>query len=208
MTETMKIRFIGDIHAEYEKYLRIVSDCDRDPNLCGSIQVGDFGIGFRPMPTMPGGFRHLFIRGNHDNPHLLGDNRCWIPDGSCWWNDTAMFVGGAFSIDRYIRVEGRDWWPEEELSIGRLNEIVDEYSRVRPDVVVTHDCPDASGVGKGIKLIPNRTRQALNAMFEAYPPKLWVFGHHHINVDVQVWATRFVGVATCDYKDIEFEVKS
>jgi hypothetical protein len=129
-----------------------------------------------------------FFRGNHDNPeysrrskHYLGDFGSREIDGL-----RVFFVSGALSIDRDLRIEGLDWWPEEELSMAQLYEAIDAYIEYKPDVMLTHDGPDiATDALKRRHFLhkerrPSRTAQALNAMFEQYQPKHWVFGHWHV----------------------------
>lgn len=50
-------RFIGDVHAKFNKYVDLLKGCQQ------SIQVGDFGIGFGESPRV--GPDHRSIRGNH-----------------------------------------------------------------------------------------------------------------------------------------------
>ena len=59
------MRFIGDVHGKMGDYLHITDGCAE------SIQVGDFGAGFVPLPSLD--LRHRFIRGNHDRRKLFPD---------------------------------------------------------------------------------------------------------------------------------------
>lgn len=198
------IRFIGDIHANFKRYMDIVNDFDGD-----TIQVGDFGVGFAPVPELE--LRHRFIRGNHDNPVLCRDqNMPWslnyIPDGM--WNTNDMFfVGGALSIDQHLRTDGLNWWRDEELSYGEFTKILADYSDLKPDVMVTHDCPESIAKqlfdGQGKIFLPSITRNALQAALEIHEPKLWIFGHWHQSVDVTINNTRFICLNELEYKDIE-----
>jgi hypothetical protein len=107
-----------------------------------AIVVGDMGVGFRRL----GGFRdgqfcsnpprhamaranHRFIRGNHDNPGECAKHPQWIEDGKI--EGDTMFIGGAVSIDRALRQEGYNWWPDEELSAERLTPYADRWPRVK-----------------------------------------------------------------------------
>jgi hypothetical protein len=189
------MRFIGDIHAHFGRYLELISGCDR------SIQLGDFGIGFAPVPFVPDG--HLFIRGNHDNPNLCKTTRHWAIDGTYY--NGMFFLGGGFSTDQHKRTEGVDWWRTEELTIQELNVLIDSYLVKRPQVVVSHECPSCivqSVLKKKYYDGMSRTAQALTAMFEIAPPKLWVFGHWHQSVDIIVGNTRFVCVDKEQFIDI------
>jgi hypothetical protein len=57
-----------------------------------------------------------------------------------------MYIGGALSIDKAHRTEGLNWWVDEELSIQEMNSIFDKYIKEKPDIMVTHDCPEEIAV--------------------------------------------------------------
>ena len=137
--------YIGDVHGKYARYEKIIADC---PN---TIQVGDMGVGFRRWPhgepyANPPHAKMVtanarFIRGNHDSPSVCRNQSQWIPDGRI--EDNTMFIGGAVSSDREFRHEEYSWWPDEELSHAELQELVDIYNIVRPEIMVTHDAPES-----------------------------------------------------------------
>src|SRR5260370_16253241 len=79
------IRFIGDTHAKFPLYRAIATapvETDDPTNkiFAPSIQVGDFGMGFRTAPILAPD--HRFIRGNHDNPQLCAEHPNWIAVGA------------------------------------------------------------------------------------------------------------------------------
>jgi len=187
------MRFIGDVHTKIQEYLKIIESTDE------SIQVGDFGIGFREEIVLSKG--HRAIRGNHDNPILCESLDYIIPDFS--YLNNIFFVGGASSWDRRSRVEGIDWWPEEERTIQELNKGIETYNCIDPEIVVSHDCPDFIARDFFKATDTSRTRQALNAMYEINQPALWVFGHWHRHLDVKIGRTRFIGLDKLEYRDIE-----
>jgi Icc-related predicted phosphoesterase len=202
-----KMRFIGDVHAKFLEYQFLISDCE-----IPSIQVGDFGIGFNdwnapPIVEMVAG-NHRFIRGNHDNLSVCKKTVQWIPDGTVEGN--MMFVGGAWSIDRPWRTEGVDWWPDEELSIVELTAMIDTFVETKPEIMVTHDCPHSVADlillrnGGGHKPnYPTRTGQALEMMFAQHQPKIWIFGHWHINFDYIHNGTRFICLGELSHIDLD-----
>lgn len=211
------VRFIGDVHGKFNRYEKILE--------LGipTIQVGDMGVGFRRV----GGYRdgeihrnpphtkmfagnHRFIRGNHDNPAECEKHSQCIQDGDI--EDGMMFIGGAVSIDREFRKEGYSWWPDEELSTEELGALYEKYLEIKPEVMVTHDCPE--GVAAELarvslrveKLDPrfaSRTRQVFHNMWVGHSPKLWVFGHWHVSFDHVLNGTRFVCLAELEWKDLE-----
>lgn len=211
-------RLIGDVHGYFDRYKKILKESPYP-----TIQVGDMGVGFRkryldgaiaysanpPYEKMFEG-HHRFIRGNHDNPETCRNHTQWIADGTV--QDNAMFIGGALSIDKDYRTEGYDYWSDEELSDVELDALVTQYIETKPEIMITHECPQsiASCFGGvyGIKLDPrfdSRTRHAFDRMFGVHSPKLWVFGHWHNKLDYLDRGTRFVCLPELEYIDVDFE---
>lgn len=212
------MRFIGDVHGKFNRYRKLVKEVP------ASIQIGDMGVGFRydggplegeyyanpPHEIMAKG-NHRFIRGNHDNPIVCRRHSQWIPDGTI--ENGIMFIGGAVSIDRFLRHEGYNWWADEELSNPELYELTDRYLEVKPRMMVTHECPEEVAVemerlvGRG-KLNPewsSRSRQAFQSMWSGHSPEMWIFGHWHRSFDQVMNGTRFICLAELEYKDLEVE---
>lgn len=207
--------FIGDVHSKYRRYKRIMRECT------DSIQVGDIGLGFRrrygvragewhsnpPHHAMKRG-NHRFIRGNHDNPAVCREHSQYIADGTV--EGGMMFVGGAASVDRMHRLEGYDYWSDEELNIPQLNDLIDKFVAVRPRVMVTHDCPEelakimCAMSGRVEKRHwPSRTREAFQTMWSAHSPDIWIFGHWHFSFDSVANGTRFICLAECEAREID-----
>lgn len=207
------VRLIGDVHGKYTPYKKIISSCP------ASLQVGDMGVGFRkyyageikhsqnpPYYKMSQG-EHYFIRGNHDNPTDCKTHPFWVPDGT---THKGMFcVGGGLSIDREHRTEGLDWWRDEELSYSDFQKIIQLYSDLKPDVVVSHECPEE--IAALVCVAFNKfkfedysiTRQALQRMFEIHQPKFWFFGHWHYDIDFNLHGTNFVLLNELSYADFD-----
>ena len=210
----MKIRFIGDVHGKWARYKKLIKPVER------SLQVGDFGVGFRdmhgywlsnpPYDAMAKG-EHLFIRGNHDNPSVCRRHQFWIRDGSTAFDGRVFCVGGAESYDKLQRTEGLDWWPDEELTYRELNIILDLYEQEKPDVVVSHDASFtalALAHNRGLCHTPGEgcgrtTRNAFEAMLEIHRPKIWLNGHWHLPWDIEFKGTRFIGLPELGYIDLD-----
>lgn len=204
------LRIIGDVHGKFGRYREIIRDVPF------SIQVGDMGCGFRnrmgewtanpPYAAMSQG-RHLFLRGNHDNPEVCKRQKYWIRDGSVV--DGIYCLGGAVSIDRAWRTEGFDWWPDEELSYAELARKIEEYAAIKPEIVVTHDCP--ASVAERILVTFNkakiedgsRTREALQTMLDIHQPKEWYFGHWHVSLSFVQGRTTFRCLDELEFVDID-----
>ena len=72
----------------------------------------------------------------------------------------------------------------EELSIEQGIFALEEYERVKPEIVVSHDCPEQCAeklLRDHQPRIPSRTGQLLGRMFEIHQPKKWIFGHWHVS---------------------------
>ena len=188
--------FIGDIHGYFTYYLDLVKNITHTP----TVQVGDFGLGFRAWdePTKIDG-DHWFIRGNHDDPAVCKKHPNYLGDYGYRKEWDMFFVGGADSIDKRMRVEGVSWWRDEELSYTTLDKVVlPMYEAIKPRVMVTHTCPMklrfnvlpiwVNDRGEG----PSVTERALQVMFDIHQPDIWIFGHWHKHLDVRKNGTRFI----------------
>lgn len=208
--------FIGDVHGKFKQYRELIRDKQN------TVQVGDMGVGFRyshgpregemranpPYDAMLEG-GHRFIRGNHDNPAECRKHSQFIADGTIEYN--MMFIGGAVSIDKEWRVPNYSWWADEELSTDELNRLVDAYKEAKPQIMVTHDCPESLAeamacIGdNGGKLDPqftSRSRQAFESMLYHHRPKIWVYGHWHNSFDHVIDGTRFVCLGELEAKEL------
>lgn len=148
------IVYIGDLHGNFN-HITWWLKAHHIKN-CTLVQVGDFGVGFKPntedyvLQTLNKelGKREsilLVIRGNHDNPIYFDGNHDYefikfLPDYTDMEIDglNHLFIGGAISIDRTVRVEGIDYWKNE----GFVNDIEKAKSFKNIDVVVTHTAPN------------------------------------------------------------------
>ena len=203
--------FIGDIHGQFKYYADLIQNITHTP----SVQVGDFAIGF-PGYTAPAKFEgnHWFIRGNHDNPTEIRKHPNYLGDYGYRKDWNLFYAGGADSIDKHSRIEGRDWWRDEELDYQTLNtEVLPLFEASRPRLVVTHTCPTTVKAEILDMQVNNRwsnrgsagtvTENALQAMFEIHQPDVWVFGHYHKYVDMRMDGTRFICLNTFQMIEIE-----
>lgn len=201
----MSLVVIGDVHGKYIPYAKICRVVEGNAADC-TLQLGDMGFSyghFKHFGLSPD--RHCFFGGNHDNydvikqsVHNIGDFGTYTLGGVEFF-----FVRGAHSIDQWHRVHGRDWWPEEELSMGVALQALEQYELAKPRIMITHDCPDvmrdwftSRGVGaSAFHPIRTRTGELLQQMYEAHQPEKWIFGHWHTDVTVQMGQTEFICVS-------------
>lgn len=185
----MKVTFIGDIHGNMNEWDAIRKGCEY------SVQLGDLGVGF--VPTVPQPIKnHWFIRGNHDNPR-----KCWNRDDCLYSYGTVFrkifYVSGAESEDRSQRVEGFDWWRDEQLSTAALNDMVLEWRKICdkqsvPEIFVSHCAPESAEYAMGFSWKSCKTSAALEACWQIAKPKVWLYGHYHEMFDRTINGTRFI----------------
>lgn len=209
------IRIVGDVHGMVDKYVDLVKDCDY------SLQVGDMGFDYCVLAKLDE-LRHRFIGGNHDNYDFYNWERHSLGD----WGMANLggfeffFIRGAFSIDWKYRIRQEEvygiksWWNEEQLSLDQLNAAVDDYKLMKPEVMVTHTCPQQiarlignPGALKAFGFDPDtfctNTQLALQECFEYHKPKLHIYGHFHQTRVDKVEGTTFVCLDELDYLDID-----
>ena len=151
--------FIGDIHGNFRKFLSDLKE--KSYQNTTMIQLGDFGVGFRPLDQEyvlidpintwlqeNNNFLYVF-RGNHDNPDYFENpkfefsNIKFLKDFSTITVDekNILILGGAISIDRMTRKPGVTYWKDEEIPfiIPDIKDLVPEGMLI--DIVCTHSCP-------------------------------------------------------------------
>jgi predicted phosphodiesterase len=190
----MSVTIIGDVHGKYRRYHEIIREKNKNPN---SVQLGDFGFDYETLKNVDP-TKHVFIGGNHDNydivekvPNYLGD-----------FGHTVNFHGidffhyrGAYSIDRMYRTIGIDWWEKEQLNIEEFMKARELYRSIKPDIVLTHDCPIELIpylLPPGSRIYENNTSWALNELFNIHQPKIWIFGHYHKSWKMTINKTDFI----------------
>ena len=201
------ILIVGDIHSAWRQFNALLNE--RRPDAV--LQCGDFGFwpGHRfhdPAEKLLPHATHIhWVDGNHDDhgaiqeriqsnqfhlseslPNVIYQPRgstLTLPDGR-----TALFAGGAFSVDNRVRLPGRDWFPDlEVLTEEDLKNFPDPTS-VKIDIVISHTAPDEfSADGLPLDLWPewwdrdlDPSTKVLSKVLHAYKPSLWFFGHFHL----------------------------
>lgn len=182
---------LSDVHCDWN---RVEQVCRLYPNDT-VLQLGDLGIGFLRtefvLNNTPKNLR--FFVGNHDNRTLASTMPACLGDFGSFEN--IFFVSGANSIDRLQRLEGKDWWANEELSYGQASACLDAWEASDKDTIVSHDTTQ-SFVEK-FCLIYDRclTRTLLQNMIEIRKPKMVIFGHHHKRYEVDHDDIQYRGLA-------------
>jgi predicted phosphodiesterase len=188
--------FVGDVHAKWHKLARIIYE---NPEY-DIIQVGDFGIGFGvniPKEELPENF--YFIRGNHDKESECAEYSNYL--GLFGYSEKLdiFYVGGAYSIDKSLRTPYLDWWDDEELNYTQSLACIDLYEKIKPAVVVSHDCPfnQRKILLSHVTDESNRsssTVRLLDELYSIHQPTIWIHGHLHIQQTNKLENTLFVGL--------------
>jgi hypothetical protein len=198
--------FVGDVHGNIDEYLKLIRN---EPY---SIQLGDMGFDYSKLYNIDTK-HHRFVPGNHENYPVL---KRWMRESDSFpvhglfeLDGVKIFAfRGAYTIDQYRRIEGIDWFRDEELNEKELDKTVADIVEAKPKIIVSHDCPTAvcnvlirKGMGDIVKYspkpyIPTRTHQAMQLAFDllSVKPRYWFFGHHHVWFKEEISGTQFVCV--------------
>ena len=206
------IRIIGDTHGRIESYRNIIKDIDH------SIQLGDFGFEEWNQLSDINSDNHKILAGNHDDYSICKYSQLYLGDyGNMNFHGMEFFfIRGAFSIDKAHRTENISWWKDEELEYTEMMKAMNEYENTKPDMVLTHDCPDeVNELVFGITTkMNNPTSMLFKHLFELHQPKLWMFGHWHETLYKDIKGTTFVCLDELDYidydvtKDVDANIES
>ena len=186
------ITVIGDVHGKYKRYHEIIRETERHPY---TVQLGDFGFDYKTLLNVDHN-KHKIVGGNHDHynriidiPHYLGDFGY-----SCLNGVNFFYYRGAYSIDRKYRTVGIDWWSEEQVNVEGFMKARELYRETRPDIVITHDCPESVSpylLDPGSQIFQSQTGYFLQEFFNIHQPKIWLFGHYHRSWKMNINGTDF-----------------
>lgn len=209
-----RLLFIGDTHGSIEINKLSFKNFPESHNLTKNdyiIICGDFGciwcgdncdnywldwLEDKPFTT-------LFVDGNHENFNLIEQYPISVWNGGqvhnirssvkhlmrgqifTLNNQTFFTMGGATSVDKIYRKEGKSWWPQEipsyqEMERGVAN-LKEHHNKV--DYIITH-CLPSSILDKVDKWCPQH--DTLNNYLEKMIVqeidfKKWFCGHYHID---------------------------
>ncbi|WP_241962169.1 metallophosphoesterase [Rhodococcus opacus] len=202
-----RIAIAGDWHADTDHGVRAIEHASRQ----GAeviIHLGDFGYTFSAayLDTLDAALsdRDLllgFVDGNHedfdwllarpvatDGLRYLRSHIAHLPRGARWrWGRTrCLAVGGAHSIDSFLRIPGRSWWPQEAITPAEVDTII---AGGGAEVMFCHDCPtgvtipgmdrDRHGFPAAELRAAEQNRIRLRRIVDAVrPQRLW-HGHFH-----------------------------
>lgn len=225
--------FIGDIHGNTQSLVYQIELSNIRNEIL--IQVGDFGAGFKSKDLDIENYKRLSeflcnrnislyaIRGNHDNPHYFDGqwnfpNVKFLPDYSIFTFEDLkiLFIGGAISIDRIYKLEGKDYWKKEEFVLD--GKLLSELKGI--DVVVTHSAPmfcnpigvearivnDFAAVDITLKKELIKERSELSTAYKILKKnnniKYWAYGHFHMSNNFTIDGTNFIALNINEFHKI------
>ncbi|MDG3016454.1 metallophosphoesterase [Speluncibacter jeojiensis] len=202
-----RVAIAGDWHANTEYGLDAIAHAARR-SADVVVHLGDFGYHFMDsyLDALDAALSAHdmvlgFVEGNHedfdwllaqpiadDGLRYLRPRVVHLPRGLRWtWGDVeCLALGGAYSIDRFLRVPGTSWWPQEVIGPGDVELVV---GAGRADVMFCHDCPagvDVPGMARDRFGFPEDELAASEAnrdrlrfiVDNVQPHRLW-HGHFH-----------------------------
>ena len=224
----------GDIHGEFENlvYQCCVRYKMRDTLI---IVAGDCGFGFwsiadeldfyfgRPMDRIADANNYIaFVRGNHDDPRYFDGERIGyerfraVPDFSVitTCGHQILCVGGAVSIDRDSRTEGKDWWMNEgpALRPDLMAEIARKGFHI--DTVVTHTAPSfcefvtpPADTDALILADLRHERDVMDGLLahlhhDGHPLRRWFYGHFHSSWNAELDGVVFTMLNCMELKQL------
>jgi hypothetical protein len=209
----VRILLVGDTHANVMWLENVVLKAAQVLGVDAVCQLGDFGYWPEKSPLFLESARNspvpfYFLDGNHEhhpllNEHVaearalhglagtepvpLGGNLYYLPRGARvdWGGVQVAVLGGANSIDRGLRTEGVDWFPQEAVTASDVERL---SAGGHCQVLLTHDAPSAAFLPLPVPVerawlreleTCERGREVLNDAVDAVQPELLVHGHYH-----------------------------
>uniref|UniRef100_UPI003F658D44 metallophosphatase n=1 Tax=Rhodococcus opacus TaxID=37919 RepID=UPI003F658D44 len=202
-----RVALAGDWHANTDYGVMAIAHA-RKRNADVITHLGDFGFNF--TDDYLDALDHAlathdlilgFVDGNHENfdwlltqpvaadgLRYLRDRVVHLPRGFRWqWDRTrCLAVGGAHSIDSFLRTPNRTWWSQEEITTDQAQSI---RAGGHADAMFCHDCPagvtvpglerERFGFPPEAVEASERGRRTLRGIVDiVQPTRLW-HGHFH-----------------------------
>ena len=194
------IYIVGDVHGDWARINSFINK--KNPEAV--IIAGDVAYFWKHEPlTNKGkiktnGTKVYWVPGNHENMDIVKSAK--YPPGGIYEVDenvfmcafgstltidgkTFLFCGGADSIDKVWRIEGKSWWRNETIQNNEFYALPDPAD-VEIDIVISHTKPNyfhLTGIDDfRIHKYNDPSCKALDQVFQMYHPKMWFFGHFHL----------------------------
>lgn len=219
LLETTPVGWTGDWHGNTQWAIHAI-DSLRGRGVSIVYQLGDFGLwggqdGAKYLRKVQRtlGFGNMLLivtPGNHENYDMLETfplnqygfrsrpdiGRIWFaPRGHIWSHHGANLasLGGAGSIDKARRKEGRSWWSQEEITekdVDSLRNNMAIHGLNKIDVMMTHDAPagidlgpksKSGGVPPEVEHYCHKQRLILRDAVDIANPRTLMHGHWHLS---------------------------
>jgi len=231
-----KVLVVGDVGGDLEWLVEDVISYAQATGCARIMQLGDFGLIWHTETVQrqldeldarlhAAGLTLTFLPGNHENHPLLEflagaaernvDRHCVLRPtvfytgrvSTWWWDGVRMAaVGGAPSVDRFLRVAGQSWWPAHEML--RPEEVAVAMRMGPVDILFSHDAP----AGVPMDLLPDLDSTAHRAYMteigRALAPAYWFHGHYHESLFYEfhhVLGTATVRGLDCNHTDVDVD---
>lgn len=199
----------GDTHGYYHEFMNRLAPLHLTAQDT-IIVTGDFGF-IHNTPRHADAVKRLlcedfticFTDGNHENfdlletfpeeewnggkIHRIGENILHLMRGQHFTIEGKTFftMGGAYSMDKALRVEGETWWKQELPSPEeyRTASATLENCGFKVDYVITHTVPDSVMHRMGIAPDPHDAEMTgfLEWVYRELQFREWFAGHFHEN---------------------------
>lgn len=162
--------YVNKILTKFDKYLFVT---------LGNHENYDMLSKFDEVPGMPG----CVFSSDHDRIVFFSRSFDWT------WNEHKfMSFGGANSIDRARRTEGKSWWEGERITD---DDVLNGVKVGKVDVMFSHDSPygveisgshRSAGNGWGFDeiLYSDESRKQLKRVTDSARPAMLFHGHYHV----------------------------
>lgn len=123
----------------------------------------------------------VFIEDDYPNLIFLKNGEVYTIN-----NKKVLVIGGAYSIDKNIRLTyGWHWFKDEQLNKSEMNMILEKYQGTHVDVILSHTSPKKfepvevflSGIDQ--KTVDKTMEEFLDTVEETIKYDKWYCGHYH-----------------------------
>lgn len=218
---------LGDTHAD-SIFLVAAIEAAKKAECDAIIQVGDFGywpsdFEHQPFLEIESDIPIYFIDGNHEEHPKLTQNQKINKMTDCIYhiargchvkiaNTNCLFMGGGYSIDKHMRLEGHSWFKEEAITEEQIYSAMNHDIKTM-DVIFSHDCPLSMNINSKPFASCYPDREKLDMLRHRYDPRFWFFGHHHqsyesfnghlVTIGLDANIKFAVTACTFNFKDVE-----
>jgi predicted phosphodiesterase len=192
----MKIIAVGDIHGQFKSLNMFIEK--KQPDIL--IQCGDNTYFWQGKDSKgeikPKNTKVYLIPGNHEDwdlfekvvgrlgntPIEVENNIFLCPIGSSIEvnGKKLLFIGGASSIDKMYRTEGKNWFFQETINSDDISYILSKNESY--DIVFSHTCPEVFDIYNKVGIIRKHydpTTLFLDEILFQRTPSKWYFAHWH-----------------------------